>query len=133
MPEMMAESFLDMNEIVKFLVEARKFQARQDDKLQKLIRLLKTKELAGQKVLIFTEFADTARYLKTQLDAAGIDGVAQVDSATKSSRADVIKRFAPYYNGSSSADLARAGWRRFACWCPRMCCPKASTCRMRRA
>ena len=108
-PEMMAESFLDMNEIVKFLVEARKFQAKHDDKLQKLIRLLKTKELAGQKVLIFTEFADTARYLKTQLDAAGIDGVAQVDSATKGSRADVIKRFAPYYNGSSSADLAAHG------------------------
>ena len=61
--------------------EARKFEPKHDDKLQKLIRLLKSKELAGQKVLIFTEFADTARYLQRQLAEAGIDGVAQVDSA----------------------------------------------------
>ena len=32
-----------------------------------------------EKVLLFTEFADTARYLKRQLDQAGIDGVSQVD------------------------------------------------------
>ena len=81
--EMMAETFLDLDQIVHFLDEARKFEPKHDDKLQKLIRLLKSKELAGQKVLIFTEFADTARYLKRQLDEAGIDGVAQVDSATK--------------------------------------------------
>jgi len=108
-PEMMQESFLDLNATVKFLTEARKFEPRHDDKLQKLIRLLKSKELAGQKVLIFTEFADTARYLKGQLDRAGIDGVAQVDSATKRNRADVIQCFAPYYNGASSPELAEKG------------------------
>ncbi len=108
-PEMMSETFLDLDEIVKFLVEARQFQPKQDDKLQKLIRLLKSKEIAGQKVLIFTEFADTARYLKRQLDKADIDGVEQVDSATKGNRADVIQRFAPYYNGTSTAGLAEKG------------------------
>ena len=92
-----------------FLDETRKFEPKHDDKLQKLIRLLKSKELAGQKVLIFTEFADTARYLKRQLDEAGIDGVAQVDSATKGNRADVIQRFSPYYNGTSSADARGEG------------------------
>ena len=107
--EMMAETFLDLNEIVQFLAEARKFEPRHDDKLQKLIRLLKSKALAGQKVLIFTEFADTARYLKRQLDEAGIEGVEQVDSATKKNRADVIQRFAPYYNGLSSPGLAGQG------------------------
>jgi hypothetical protein len=92
------------------LDEARKFEPKHDDKLQKLIRLLKSKELAGQKVLIFTEFADTARYLKRrQLDQAGIEGVEQVDSATKANRADVIQRFSPYYNGFSSAELLEAG------------------------
>ena len=34
--------------------------------------------------------------------------VAEVDSATKENRAVVIKRFAPYYNRSSSAELAKA-------------------------
>ena len=107
--EMMSETFLDLDQIVQFLDEARKFDPKHDDKLQKLIRLLKTKELDGQKVLIFTEFADTARYLKGQLDKAGIDGVAQVDSATKRNRAEVIQCFSPYYNGASSPVLAEKG------------------------
>ena len=92
-----------------FTAEARKFEPKHDDKLQKLVRLLNSKELTGQKVLIFTEFADTARYLKRQLDQAGIDGVAQVDSASKGNRATVIQRFSPYYNGTSSAELAEKG------------------------
>lgn len=107
--EMMQETFLDLEQIVKFLEEARKFEPKHDDKLQKLIRLLNSKELANQKVLIFTEFADTARYLQRQLKEAGIDGVAQVDSASKRSRADVIQCFAPYYNGMTSATLATKG------------------------
>ena len=104
--EMINETFLDLNQIVQFLAEARRFKPKQDDKLQKLIRLLKTKELAGQKILIFTEFADTARYLKRQLDDGGIDGVVQLDSASKANRADVIQRFSPFYNGTSSDELA---------------------------
>jgi len=108
--EMLQETYLDLGEIVKFLAEARKFEPKHDDKLQKLIRLLKSKELDSQKVLIFTEFADTARYLKRYLNQAGIDGVVQVDSASKSNRADVIKRFSPYYNGTSSVALAEKGW-----------------------
>jgi Helicase conserved C-terminal domain/PLD-like domain len=107
--EMMSETFLDLDQIVQFLVEARKFEPKHDDKLQKFIRLLKSKELADQKVLIFTEFADTARYLMGQLDKAGIEGVAQVDSATKRNRAEVIQCFSPYYNGTSSPALAEKG------------------------
>jgi hypothetical protein len=105
--EMMQETFLDLDEMVTFLEEARKFEPAQDDKLKKLIRLLKSKDLTNEKVLIFTEFADTARYLKRQLVDAGIAGVEQVDSATKRNRADVIERFSPYYNGSSSPELER--------------------------
>ena len=103
--EMISETFLDLDQIVQFLDEVRKFKPKHDDKLQKLVRLLNSKDLVDQKVLIFTEFADTARYLKRQLDDAGIEGVAQVDSATKGNRANVIRRFSPYYNGTSSAAL----------------------------
>ena len=100
--EMIQETFLDLDQIVNFLDEVRKFEAKHDDKLQKLIRLLRSKELADQKVLIFTEFADTARYLKRQLDKAGIEGIEEVDSGSKGNRAAVIRRFAPYYNGTTS-------------------------------
>jgi hypothetical protein len=106
---MMQETYDDLDQITDFIQEAQRFQPKNDDKLQKLIRLLKSKELAGQKVLVFTEFADTARYIKKQFEDTGIDGVAQVDSATKSSRAETIRRFAPYYNGSSTAELVSEG------------------------
>jgi superfamily II DNA or RNA helicase len=108
-PEMLSETFLDLDQIVQFISEARQFEPKHDDKLKKLIRLLGSKGLADQKVLIFTEFADTARYLKRQLDQAGMTGVSQVDSATKGNRADVIQRFSPYYNGVSSGALAEQG------------------------
>ncbi|MDE2823317.1 MAG: phospholipase D-like domain-containing protein, partial [Chloroflexota bacterium] len=107
--EMISETFLDLDQIARFLDEARKFKPKHDDKLQKLIRLLKSKALADQKILIFTEFADTARYLKRHLDEAGIEGVEQVDSATRKNRADVIQRFSPYYNDLSSPELAERG------------------------
>jgi superfamily II DNA or RNA helicase len=106
---MLTETYRDLDQLVHFIEEAQKFQPKHDDKLQKLIRLLGTKDFVNQKVLIFTEFADTARYLKRELDKAGIQGVGEVDSATKGNRADVIKRFAPYYNGTTSAELNATG------------------------
>jgi hypothetical protein len=109
--EMLDETFADLDEIARFIEETQRFEPSHDDKLQKLVRLLKSKELADKKVLIFTEFADTARYLRNQLRDAGIDGVDQVDSNTKLSRGEVIRRFAPYYNGSSSGELAASGAR----------------------
>lgn len=65
--------------------------------------------LSKNKVLIFSEFMSTARYLKQELENAGIAGVDQIDSATKRDRGEVIRQFAPYYNDSSSAQLESAG------------------------
>ena len=108
-PEMIRDALEDLDELVKFLEESRKFDPKQDDKLKKLLQLLKSKDMAGQKVLIFSEFSDTARYLYQNLKDAGIEGVEEVDSGSKGSRADVIRRFSPYYNGSSSVELAADG------------------------
>jgi superfamily II DNA or RNA helicase len=103
--EMLSETYLDLDQIIRFITECRKFSPESDDKLQKLIALLKSPELKGQKVLIFSEFADTARYLKEQLAKYGIDGLDEVDSGDKRSRSEILKRFAPYYNGETSASL----------------------------
>lgn len=103
--EIIAETFLDLDQIVSFLEETRQFEPEHDDKLKKLIRLLRSKDLEGQKVIVFTEFADTARYLRGQLEKAGIEGVTQIDSGSKVNRAEIIKRFSPYYNGTTSAEL----------------------------
>ena len=107
--EILAETYLDLDQIATLLDESRSFQPSHDDKLKKLIRLLKSKEVARQKVLIFTEFADTARYLRRELDKAGIAGVAQIDSGSKIDRSVAIQRFAPYYNGLTSGLLEDSG------------------------
>ena len=73
---------------------------QKDDKLQKLLKLLQEDELLqNQKVLIFSEFRNTARYLEDQLVKANFENVQQVDSGRNvKNREMVIKRFAPYYN-----------------------------------
>jgi len=103
------ETYLDLDQIVRFLTETQQFEPKHDDKLNKLKRLLVSKDLVDQKVLIFSEFADTTRYIARELEAAGIDGLVELDSGTKTNRATVIQRFSPYYNRSSSPELKRHG------------------------
>lgn len=85
-------------------------EAFSKDKLRALIRLLKTDPvLRKHKVMIFSEYMATARYLKRQLAEAGIEGVDEVDSATARDRGEILRQFSPYYNDSSSADLLKEG------------------------
>jgi len=109
--EMLAETFTDLDQLAQFLVETRKVGAKNDDKLKKLIRLLKSKDISGKKVLIFSEFAHTARYLKRELTSAGIENLEQIDGSSVSNRQTVIKKFSPYYNESSETELIAEGER----------------------
>ncbi|MEE9402400.1 MAG: helicase-related protein, partial [Desulfobacteria bacterium] len=90
----------------RFYIKGKEGQAedpQKDDKLQKLLSHLQDEELLkGQKVLIFSEFRNTARYLCQQLCDAGLANVEQVDSGRNvNNRELIIKRFAPYYNQAS--------------------------------
>jgi SNF2 family DNA or RNA helicase len=109
-PQMLSESLQDLNQLAEFLNELRKFKPSHDDKLRALIQLLKTDPvLKKHKVMIFSEFSATACYLAKELEKAGIKGIDQIDSATKRSRGDVIRQFAPYYNNMTSQALADKG------------------------
>jgi SNF2 family DNA or RNA helicase len=109
-PQMLSESLQDLNQLAEFLNELRQFKPSHDDKLRALIQLLKTDPvLKKHKVMIFSEFSATARYLAKELKEAGIKGVDQIDSATKRSRGDVIRQFAPYYNNMTSQALVDKG------------------------
>jgi superfamily II DNA or RNA helicase len=108
-PELIAETREDLGQLIKFLDVLKGFDAAQDGKLAALFRLLtEDSVLRRNKVLIFTEYQGTARYLKRELEARGLEGVAQIDSSTKTPRDQIIRRFAPYYNQTSSAGLAEA-------------------------
>ncbi|MGD2215438.1 MAG: DEAD/DEAH box helicase [Gemmatimonadales bacterium] len=73
-----------------------------DRKLHRLTELLDG-PLAGKKILLFTEFRDTARYLHHQLRLR--PHIAQIDSggarlgSERAGRSEVIERFAPRSNG----------------------------------
>jgi superfamily II DNA or RNA helicase len=108
--EIFDESYSDLEQVVDFLEELKTFNAGHDNKLQSLIKLLKSDAvLKKHKVLIFSEFMTTARYLRRELENAGIKGVEEIDSASKIDRGVAIQRFAPYYNGTTSAKLTADG------------------------
>lgn len=108
--EILDDVFDDLNQLTEFLELVSAVSPERDDKLKALIKLLKNDPvLKRDKVILFTEFADTARYLEHGLRAAGISGLQRIDgSSSQKQRSDVIHRFAPYYNGSSSGELAQA-------------------------
>ena len=104
--------FEDLTQLSEFLHLLADIKPERDDKLKALIRLLKTdKVLKRERVLLFTEFAETARYLQRELEKAGITGVHRIDGgSTQKQRSEVIRRFSPYYNGNTPKNLAAEGW-----------------------
>jgi len=111
MDRLLADVEEDMRLLTDFLSKIyRRFYAKEsegvlvdptkDDKLQQLIKHLQEEPLlAGRKVLIFSEFRDTARHLYRQLNEAGFKNLEQIDSGRNvDNREEIIKRFAPHYN-----------------------------------
>lgn len=108
--DMIAETITDLVTIADFLQELKKFKVENDDKLKALVKLLKTDPvLKKHKVLIFTEYMATARYLRQQLAYAGFKELDEVDSAVDRDRGEIINQFAPYYNGLSTGELTEKG------------------------
>ena len=97
----------DIETLDSILEELAKITPEQDDKLNTLKRLLSS-ELRGRKVVVFSYFKDTARYLYRQLkediefiQQAGIslERMSVIDSdVTPEERRDRIYRFAPKAN-----------------------------------
>lgn len=63
-----------------------------------------TPEFRTEQVIVFTEFADTARYLEESLRRDGLTNVDRIDGTRGNDRYTMIKRFAPFYNKVSTAD-----------------------------
>ncbi|RPF55265.1 helicase-related protein [Aquisalibacillus elongatus] len=99
---MVDDSLSDLELLASFLEELMKFTANQDDKLTTLKKILTTdKLLDNKKVLIFTEFRSTAKYLYEELNKIGINNIVQLDGNSKVDREEVITSFAPFYNDST--------------------------------
>ncbi len=99
------DSISDLEVLALFIQDLQDFTSDDDDKLNTLKALLEHDPvLKDKKALIFTEFSATARYLYQELQFAGFTELFQIDGQTKDNRGDIIRRFAPYYNDSDSAE-----------------------------
>ncbi|MBI1930430.1 hypothetical protein HYR99_40035, partial [Candidatus Poribacteria bacterium] len=101
LPQLLSQVEADMTLLVMLLSDVyQHLSPETDDKLQQLVTALRDDPtLKDKKVVIFTEFRSTARYLFKQLrDGYGFTSLEELDSTRKVDREVVIKRFAPYYN-----------------------------------
>lgn len=86
----------DTQALLRLLAENGIWDVEKDTKLAALLRLLRVRH-PGEKVLVFTQFADTVHYLTRELRARGIDRLA---GATGSSAdpTELAWRFSPVSN-----------------------------------
>jgi hypothetical protein len=105
------DSYSDLDLLARFSRKLKQLSVEDDAKLNRLTELLLTEaDSTTRKVIIFTEFTKTAHYLKEHLsDRLADHNVVEVHGATKGNRRDIVKRFSPYYNNTSSAGLIEAG------------------------
>lgn len=82
--------------LLQIVARAGTWDPAQDAKLQALVDLL-TERHPLEKVIIFTQFADTVRYLEEQLEARGLDAVAGVTSDAPNPT-ELAWRFSPESN-----------------------------------
>jgi superfamily II DNA or RNA helicase len=105
------DTYDDLDQLIRFITKLRPIQPKNDAKLQKLIELIQTDAASETgKVIIFSEFMTTARYLERELKIALPNlKIAQVDSNSSQDRTLIVKRFSPYYNKTSPGELLENG------------------------
>jgi superfamily II DNA or RNA helicase len=87
----------DAEALFKVLLKAGEWRAEDDQKLKELYLLL-VKKHPDEKVLVFTQFADTADYLEKELRRRGIKNLA-VSIANTSDPVALARQFSPRSNG----------------------------------
>ena len=90
----------DVENLQKVLSLCGDWHEARDNKLKALIKLLQTQH-KHDKILIFTQFADTARYLESALVRAGIDRIAAVTGGSENPTR-LAWRFSPESNKKQS-------------------------------
>jgi len=96
-PELAKMLLADAKALIGVLNSAGEWKPEHDAKLDALATLL-TKKHSTDKVLIFTQFADTAAYLGEQLEKRGVDHLAVATNDTTHPVA-LARRFSPTTNG----------------------------------
>ena len=96
LPQLAKDLLADVKCLRGVLKQCGPWDATRDAKLDKLHQLISRKH-AGEKVLVFTQFADTVYYLASQLETRGVDRVAAVTGETDDPTR-IAWRFSPESN-----------------------------------
>ena len=103
---MLEDTMVDMGVLAEFIQDIMGFRPENDDKIRELERILREdSRVAGKKVIIFSEFRATAKYIYRELVNAGFQHISEVDGQSKVNRHELVQRFAPYYNDKSSSEV----------------------------
>ena len=103
---MLDDTILDMEVLAEFIQDIMGFKPENDDKIRELKRILKEDpRVAGKKVIVFSEFRATAKYIYRELLRDGFSHLTEIDGQSRGNRHDLIQRFAPYYNDKSSSEV----------------------------
>ncbi|RRR68902.1 MAG: NgoFVII family restriction endonuclease [Candidatus Viridilinea halotolerans] len=100
--QLKADLRADAEALLQVLARQGQWLPAQDRKLTALIDLVRG--LDGQKVLIFTQFADSVNYVVQQLRAAGIVAVEGV-TGQSDNPTELVQRFSPISNGVTNPTL----------------------------
>jgi superfamily II DNA/RNA helicase len=90
----------DAKALINVLQHCGEWNPKEDEKLAALVKLL-TKTHPKDKVLIFTQFADTVRYLTDNLQARNMTHMAGVTGQSKNPT-ELTGRFSPISNGKGN-------------------------------
>jgi hypothetical protein len=96
----LTEDSVSLNQILKLVPQ---WQAGQDRKLQALYELITVKH-ADEKLLIFTQFSDTAQYLAQQLSLKGVKSLECVTGQHENPTA-IAHRFSPKSNNKTVQNM----------------------------
>lgn len=103
---MIDDTILDMEVLAEFIEDIMGFNSSNDDKIRELKRILtEDSRVCGKKVIIFTEYRATAKYIYRELVKDGFKNIEETDGQSKENRHELVQRFAPYYNDKTSADI----------------------------
>lgn len=106
-PIMIQDTLGDLEILSTFLDDLRVIDPDNDDKISVLKHILvNDPRVKGKKVIIFSEYRSTAKYIYRQLLKAGFSHLFELDGQSKVDRKDIIERFAPYYNDKTSAQIS---------------------------
>ena len=91
-------------EIFKSILSILDNTSSSDNKIDTLVNLLNS-ELKNRKILLFTQYKDTARYIYNKLKENIVDlNIEVIDGSNKINKQDIISRFAPKANNFNIVD-----------------------------